>query len=441
VLCSVLALSPEARSAGFGIDFEGARALGMATAGSASAADASSVFYNPAGIARLPTGEAILGAQGFLFENRYRDAGSTLPDGLGPIPGGNGRSGIPAALVPWGYGSLRATETLSLGIGIFSPFGLGTRYGTDFVGRYQNMTTRVVTVDINPVLSWRPVSWLSIGGGPSIEYAHLRLTQAIDFGSSCALQLGAPACGGAFGLQPGASDGGTDLRGDSVGVGVSLGVMADLSPETRIGLSYRSGIRHDFRDARQGFQVPEAARALLALGGTPNALTGGTARLNLPLPSRITIGLRQVLTPRLELMADATVTQWSVFRSTLVTPNNPATGATAFVRQNYRDAWRFAVGLEHRLSEMWSLRAGVGYDQTPVPASGVQPALPDRDRVYGSVGASVQFAHALSVDVGYSYVSYVGRIPMDSTGANGDRVRGSFSVGGSVVGAQFRLGF
>ena len=51
------------RAAGFALDYEGARALGMATAGAASAADATTIFYNPAGLAYLPGSEYVAGGQ------------------------------------------------------------------------------------------------------------------------------------------------------------------------------------------------------------------------------------------------------------------------------------------------------------------------------------------------------------------------------------------
>src|SRR5688572_28640209 len=82
------------RAAGFALDYEGARALGAATAGAASAADATTIFYNPAGLAYLPGSEYVAGGQLFLLHDRFGDSGSTIVGGAMPTPGGNGREAI-----------------------------------------------------------------------------------------------------------------------------------------------------------------------------------------------------------------------------------------------------------------------------------------------------------------------------------------------------------
>lgn len=430
-------------AAGFGLDYEGARALGNATAGSASAADATTIFYNPAGMMGLARPEVVGGGQLFFLYDRFSNNGSTILGGALPTPGTNGAQAIPTAFIPWMFGAGRISDDLAIGVGLFAPFGLRTQYGTDFVGRYQNERSAITVLDLNPAIAWAPVPQVWLGAGMTIEYANAQLRQSIDFGSACAAALGPATCGSAFGLVPGRSDGSVETWGNDWAIGYSAGVLIDVSPEVRLGVSYRSRIDHHFSSAAQAFYVPPGARAFLTAGGLPpTALTGSAATTDVPLPSRLTFGARLALARDFDLLLDATLTRWGVFQSTVITPTDPSTGAPAVIEQNYRDAWRFALGGNYRASDHWELRGGIAYDQTPIQLQYIQASLPDRDRVYFAVGASYRFDDAWSVDFAYTYVRYAGGdIPIDRTTPTGDTLRGSFDVGGSIVAAQAKYRF
>ncbi len=436
---AVLGLSaPRVHAAGFGIDFEGARAVGLATAGSASAADASTIFYNPAGMAYLERNELIAGGSLFMLHDRFSNDGSTILGGALPTPGDNGKDAIPQTFVPWLYGTYRIDPSWTLGLGVFAPFGLKTDYGNDFVGRYQNELSAITVIDVNPALAYRPIPEVALGAGLTVEYAQVKLTQAIDFGSACVAAIDPGTCKAAFGLQPGLSDGQARIEGSDIAYGYSLGAMFEPLAGTRLGVNYRSRINHHFDSATQSFDVPANARAFLTAGGTPKALTGSNASTELPLPARLSFGAMQRLAQGLDLMADATLTQWGVLQTTVITPADPATGAAVTIQQHYRDAWRFALGANYAFNDEWQLRGGLAYDQTPIRAEFVQAALPDRDRLYLSLGGSYRFTNSLSVDLGYSHVHYIGTIPIDRSTANGDTLAGSFTVGGNVLALQLK---
>jgi long-chain fatty acid transport protein len=436
---AIVFLHDAAHAAGFGIDYEGALAVGTATAGSAAARDASTIFYNPAGLGFLDRNEFIAGGNLFLLHDRFQNDGSTILDGASPTPGTDGRDAIPPTPVPWLYASYRLSPEWSVGVGVFAPFGLETDYGSGFVGRYQNQVTSLTAIDTNPSISYRPFPWLSLGAGVDIQYVHVRLTQAIDFGSACAAALGTGPCARAFGLVPGQSDGAVDNHGDSLGFGLNLGVIAEPVPGTRLGVAWRSGIDQHFGSAQQSFVVEPGARGFLTAAGAPLALTGSRISTSIPLPGRLTFGVKQTLSERVDLLLDATLTYWGVFSTTSIAARNQATGSSVVIQQGYRNAWRFATGLEYKVNEQWRLRAGAAYDETPIPPSAVQAALPDRDRVYISVGGSVRIGNGWNFDAGYSHVVYVGDIPIERTNSAGNTLSGAFMVGGDIVAAQLRV--
>ena len=434
----VTATSHAGYAAGFGVDFQDARAVGMATAGSASGEGAGTIFYNPAGLGFLERNEAVAGGQLFLLHDTFENNGSTILGGLQPTPGTNGNQAIPPTVVPWLYATYRFLPEWTAGIGLYSPFGLRTDYGPFWVGRYQNQVTSLTAINLNPSIAYRPVSWLSIGGGLDLQYTSVRLTQAIDFGSLCAGALGPGTCAGAFGLVPGQSDGQIDNSGSGFGLGYNVGVLVEPVSGTRVGLAYRSMINQRISTGRQSFGVPVDARAFLDAGGAPLAFTGSAINTTIRLPARLTFGLKESLTTELALLLDATLTFWNVFDRTSVTAQNPVTGASTVIEQGYRNAWRFAAGLEWKPVEAWQLRTGVAYDQTPIPASAVQAALPDADRVYLSGGVSHQFGDNWGCDFGYSHVFYTRSVSIDRY-ANGNTLKGVFSSGGNVLAAQVRL--
>lgn len=426
-------------AAGFAIDYESAIGIGLATAGSALAADASTIFYNPAGLGFLKQNEFLVGGQFLSLTQRFQNGNSTILGGALPTPGTNGGNAAPLALVPWIYASRHLTPELSAGVGIFSPFGLETDWGSTFYGRYQNELSSLTVIDVNPTLAYRPVKWLSVAAGPDVEYAQLKLTQAIDLGSACAGVLGLPTCGSAFNLAPGLSDGQGETHGDGWGFGFTVAALFEPLPSTRIGISYRSRIDLRFGHAQQNFSVSPGARAFLTLAGTPEALTGSPASTTLELPARLTFGLKHSLTEEVDLLMDVTLTFWDVFNSTSITAENSVTGASIVIPQGYRNAWRYAGGIQYRPDKIWTLRAGVAYDQTPIPAAMVMAAVPDRDRIYTSIGASYQPRNSRwNVDVAYSHLFAIGPVPINRTTSSGDTLNGQFRFAGDVFAAQFR---
>ena len=97
VLCLLISTLPlSVRAGSFQLSEQSASSLGTAFAGgAASAEDASTLFFNPAGLARLDYGEFQMGLHAIIPSDEYTDRGSryNLPgtpfNGL-PVVGNNG---------------------------------------------------------------------------------------------------------------------------------------------------------------------------------------------------------------------------------------------------------------------------------------------------------------------------------------------------------------
>ena len=238
-LPGIMALATEAGASGFALREQSASAQGTAFAGaSAAALDPSYMFFNPAALGVLDgmQAEALLNyiaPRGVLEEATASTIRGT------PIGGGTQVDDIAGnAFVPALYGMAELPFELRAGLAVNVPFGLQTEYPETWAGRYHAVDSELSTLNVNPVLAWRPLPWLALGAGLQAQYAEAELTNAVDFGTIGA-SFGIP------GAVPGAQDGFVDVDGDDWGYGYTLGVLVEPRAGTRIGLGYRSSIEHE----------------------------------------------------------------------------------------------------------------------------------------------------------------------------------------------------
>src|SRR5690349_8120154 len=172
---SLAMMVTDARGAGFALQEQNASGLGHAYAGGAAAAeDVSTIFYNPAGLVRLQTTQAVVAANVICPSAKFHDSGSQ-PAAFQPLGGTGGDAGD-CAIVPHLYLGIPFTDKWSFGIGVNVPFGLKTEYDPDWLGRFQAVKSKLDTVNINPVLSWEPTPHLTVGGGVSWQRVKATLT-------------------------------------------------------------------------------------------------------------------------------------------------------------------------------------------------------------------------------------------------------------------------
>lgn len=424
----LLGATPAAWGGGFQVPTYCVKCLGSRNAGAAASADTPSVLYfNPAGLGRLTKRELELGLNFAKLDIDFEDRGSTNPFGLSG-QGAKGAQGDTSILIPNLYLSQPGPEGWTFALGIHSPYGLKTDYPRDWVGRYHGVYSEVVNLDINPALAYRVTPQLSVGAGVDLVYASVELTNALDFGSLLSAQLGGPLP--ALGITPGnlALDGYSTLEGDDWGLGWNLGVLFESSPQTRLGVSYRSEVDLNL-EGESRVEVPTRVSNLT--GGLLGSEIAST-RARLTLPATLWLGLHHDLGPQWSLMAGAQWTDWSTFEQIRVRYRD---GRPDFVDpQEWRDAWRFSIGAEYRHSPRWSYRAGFEYDESPIPKVTKGPRITERDLRWVALGASFSATDSLILDLAYNH-AFIGDYGVDLrevtiTQASGGRVPGNRLVGG-----------
>lgn len=423
---TTIGLTPAVFASGIGLSEQSVRGLGNAFSGGAAAAeDASTIFFNPAGLTRL-SGKSFQNAAYLIAPTaNFDNQGSAILTGA-PLLGGEGGDGGINIVMGNYYAAWSLSDEVKVGIGIGVPFGLGTHYDEDWVGRYQAIESRLTTININPTIAARLTKTLSVGAGINLQYADVLLSNAIDFG----------LIGGAAGLplRPQSADGTVEIQGEDWSWGYNLGVLYEPSQNTRIGLAYRSAVTHKI-EGDADFEVPTVAAALTQTGQFID--TGASAPLK--LPDTLSLSAYHQISRQWGIMGDISWTNWSRFDELQIDFDNPLQ-ADRRQPQNWKDTVRLGVGMNYAMNDKLTLRTGIAYDPSPVKDEFRTARVPDNDRVWLAVGASYQASPSLSIDIGYAHL-FVDKAPINQSSATEGTLRGTYNNNVDIIGVQVNWNF
>jgi len=212
-----------AQAAGFALIETNASGQGNAYAGAAAnTLDASTIFFNPAGLMALEKDHVVLASHLIMPDSSFTNNGSSASPLLGPAPPaglggpllGEDDDGGFNAFVPNFYWVKTLDESMKFGLGVNTPFGLATKYNDDWVGRYHGVVSDLKMININPSIGYQLNDKMSIGGGVDVMLGTVELSSAIDFGAVCVASLDAATCTG-LGALPQAADGFVTFDGDN----------------------------------------------------------------------------------------------------------------------------------------------------------------------------------------------------------------------------------
>ncbi|WGZ94272.1 MAG: OmpP1/FadL family transporter [Candidatus Thiothrix putei] len=459
VLATVVsaALSTTVQAAGFALANQSGSGAGNAYAGGAAAIDdASVVWFNPAAMTALGEGtKTSVAAHVIAPKADFTDKASRVNPAL---TGGNvalaettltgiNDGGGHAAPVPNAYAVRSYGDKLSAGIGINAPFGLGTEYEEDWIGRYNALKSAIKTVNVNPALAYQVNDKLSVGAGVSAQYIHVELQSAIDSAAACR-SIASAANSGALLTQclarlPALSNAATDskvtISGDDISFGVNAGALYQATPKTRVGVNYRSALDHEL-EGEVEYDIDASLQPIVTATGITRFNTAdATAEAN--LPASFSVSAAHKVNERLDVMGDVTRTNWSSFES--LTVKKTADGSLVTdVPQAWEDVNRYSVGANYQYNDRLKLRGGVAFDETPVPSPQLRTArTPDADRTWVSAGANYKLKKNLDVDVGYTHI-FTDETPIDNVSTdNGYALRGVYDSSVDIVSAQLNWSF
>lgn len=394
LLGTLLTTSSIAHAAGFALTEQSGGSIGNAFAGAGTVAeDASTILSNPAGLSRLPGSQLVLAGYAikpsihFNNDNSRTFIGAGVGDPL--MSGSSGGDAGDWAFVPNLYFAVDVNDSIKVGLGINSPFGLKTEYDKHWVGRYDAIKSDLKTININPAMAYQVNDKLSLGFGINAQYISAELSNAVDFGAICAM-AGVGTC-----AAPQARDGKLELKGNDWSWGYNLGVLLEPVTGTRLGLSYRSKVSHDLQGEAKFSNVP------IELTGAPD-LANGAINADITLPETALISILHQLNTRWSIMGDVLWTRWSQFKELSV--ERPGGALVGVTQEHWHNTRRYALGATYKYSDDWKLRWGVAYDESPVSAAFLTPRIPDQSRWVWGLGANYRINDSNSLDVGYLHI-------------------------------------
>ena len=387
-----------AQAAGFALIEQNASGLGNAYAGAAAAAeDASTIFFNPAGMTRLPDRQIVV--VGHLIKPQAEFSGTVSP----AIGGGQGGDAGSWSFVPNAYFAYRLAPKVHLGVGLNSPFGLKTEYDPGWIGRYQAIKSEVKTVNLNPSIAYKLSDTVSLGAGLNVQWIEAVLTNRQPLPPT-------------FTVVPL-----VQIKGSDYGWGYNLGALWQAGHATRIGLSYRSEVRYTL-DGTSSTSNPTVAPL------------NGPVTADITLPASASLSLFHTLSPRWDLLADVTWTGWSSFDKLPVQGTINKT-----TPENWQDILRYSLGATWHMSDKLSLRGGLAYDEAPVSDRYRTPRIPDGARTWVALGGQYRLSGRGALDFGYAHL-FVNSPGLQSTD-NGTTLNGQYDNQVDILSVQYTHSF
>lgn len=327
--------APHADAGGFRIVNQNAFATGRGNAFTATADDASAVYYNAAGLTQLDRRETQLGLYLVDFKVNHRDGG------------GVSRTDNPIQAVPQFFYS-RPMGDYSFGLGFYAPFGLGNDWGNNTPFSTVTTDAELRYLTLNPVVARELSPTLSVGAGLHINFADANIAQAVGVFAGDEIRF----------------------RGDDSAVGVNLAVHWRPSSRHYWGATYRSAVTHQLKgDARVSF-LPDAT----------------DASFSLDIPDLLTVGYS--FRPNDEWNLETNI-EWAGW-GRLDTPmlQNTPLGSFPYAFE-WKDSLMLKLGATKRI-DRYSLSVGYDWSESAQPDQTFNPAVPDADRHWFHVGVAVR---------------------------------------------------
>lgn len=356
-------------SNGLMIPAQNATNLGTAYAGTASLAeDASTNFYNAAGLTRLCNEQIVAGGALVLPHTVFTSTNITASNGT-PLANGSARA-KDSAMIPWVHYARRIDDCWMFGLSLASRFGSRANYAPNSVTRYTTVSAKLITIDLAPSLAYKLTDSLSLGAGIDAVYGDARLSSQIGSG-------------------PVDLDGFIDNRATRWGAGFHAGILYEPTDCTRLGVNYRSRVK--LRLKGQNLTQPASVFPI----------TSQTVRTDLRLPESVTLSAFHAFDDCWAVMADAEWFHWKLYDKLVLRFDD---GTISTLNQYWKDSYRVAVGGSYQFCPDILFRTGISYDKTPT-RPGTRPVyFPEENQVGIGIGGQYRFSEYLAFDIGYNHI-------------------------------------
>ena len=347
-------LAPQVAGAeGFAINEWSAEGVAMGGARMFAEDDAANVAYNPASITKVK-GEVMKSSYTYLSPHgNYKLYDSNNDE----IKGEPTHNKVHAGWAVGTYYVRQINDKEWFGIGAFPRFAMVSEFERESMASSNAFFSKLNGVSVTPTYAHKFDKKWSAAVGAEINYVGLEL------------QKNAYA-------TPTMNVGSVQIEGESYALGWNAAANYAFDDKNEIGVVYRSRITHSLEaDAKayspmSDFNVKANAYGVVTL------------------PDSWDIGYNHKFDKKTRLELKATRTNWSTYDALNVYFDKPVFGKpNALSDKNWENGWRYAIGLEHNLSDKYTVMAGFAFDESSIPHDGGDFMVPTGLRRTYSIGA------------------------------------------------------
>ncbi len=423
-LCAGTLVAGQVAAGGLTLYEVGTADVGLASAGyGARAQDASTVLSNPAGMTRLE-GTQFLAAGQALWSNTRFSAGSGTSPGLGGDEAGYVLGSDGWFVGGGGFLSYSVSPDLKLGFALTGNFGMPLKYDNDWVGRYYVQNTTLIGLSFLPSIAYKVNDKLSLGASVNAMYGKYTNQVAIN------------------NFAPRVGDGRLKLEDNTWGWGLNLGMLYELDPGTRLGLTWNSQVDLDFKASAKFSNLAPGLATVLGNRGALNS----DLKVGIKVPQQVMGSLFTQVNDRWAVLGSVGWQQWSKFGQVQIGVDNASTDSSLTTDLEFKDTWHLAAGAQYRISEPWLLNFGVAYDSS-LQSGDVSPLLPVGSAWRFGVGGEQKLSKTASWGIAGEYL-YGGTLDTDlrstlpvAVGGRGDLVGSYKNIGTIFVAAYYNWKF
>ena len=357
ILCA-LGLPQAAGAEGFAINEWSAEGVAMGGARMFAEGDAANVAYNPASITKVD-GEA------FKVSATY-----ISPHGEYDLYGENdkllesGHNRVHFGFAPGSYYVKKLNDKDWFGIGAFSRFAMVSEFERNSQVSTNAFVSRLDGVSVTPTFAHKFDDKWSAAVGAEINYVRLTMEK-----NSVWNPIEREA------LMP------THTKGESYALGWNAAVNYAFDDKNEMGVVYRSRIKHSMEADFNAYNMTTPYGTIDISGDAYGEVT---------LPESWHIGYSHKFNDRTRVELNAVRTGWDTYKNLDITLSNTTSGLldrTLKNPKNWEDGWRYAIGIEHKLSDKYTIMAGFAYDESSIPYNGGDFMVPTGNRKTYSIGA------------------------------------------------------
>lgn len=347
-------LAPQVAGAeGFAINEWSAEGVAMGGARMFAEDDAANVAYNPASITKVK-GEVMKSSYTYLSPHgNYKLYDSNNDE----IKGEPTHNKVHAGWAVGSYYVRQINDKEWFGIGAFPRFAMVSEFERASKASTNAFFSKLNGVSVTPTYAHKFDKKWSAAVGAEINYVGLEL-QKNYYHPVAQMNVGA-----------------TQTEGESYALGWNAAANYAFDDKNEIGVVYRSRITHSLE---ADFKMYPAS------GGKITADAYGVVTL----PDSWDIGYNHKFDKKTRLELKATRTNWSTYDALNVYFDKPVFGKPNDLSdKNWENGWRYAIGLEHNLSDKYTVMAGFAFDESSIPHDGGDFMVPTGLRRTYSIGA------------------------------------------------------